>query len=180
MAIGATTNTDVRWPSSCFGAELDIVAPGANIFGLWRNSGYTTSGFPGLQSGTSMATPHVSGLAALLMSYNPALSVPQIEQIIKDSVDDIGVPGWEPELGWGRLNMRAALEAATAPCEGDANGSGTVDVDDLLAVITGWGICQAPPAACPPDVFPPGSPPGNGVVDVDDLLSVITHWGVCP
>lgn len=57
-----------------------------------------------------------------------------------------------------------------------ACGDRTVNVNDLLAVITHWGPCPpAPP--CIGDIAPAG---GNGVVNVDDLLSVITHWGPCP
>ena len=53
----------------------------------------------------------------------------------------------------------------------DINTDGHVDVNDLLAVISAWGACPAPPTACPADVN------HNGTVDVNDLLSVITHWG---
>jgi len=56
------------------------------------------------------------------------------------------------------------------PCSGDINGTGMVDVDDLLAVINAWGPC----AGCPADTN------GDGVVNVDDLLAVINHWGPCP
>ena len=58
---------------------------------------------------------------------------------------------------------------------GDVTCDGIVNVDDLLAVINGWGPCPAPPASCPADVAPP--PQGHGVVNVDDLLMVINNWG---
>lgn len=54
---------------------------------------------------------------------------------------------------------------------GDVTGDGQVNVSDLLAVITAWGPCPAPPTACPADVV------SNGAVDVSDLLFVITNWG---
>lgn len=57
-----------------------------------------------------------------------------------------------------------------APCAPDITGNGSVDVDDLLAVINTWGACPG----CPSDIT------GNGVVDVDDLLGVINGWGSCP
>lgn len=67
---------------------------------------------------------------------------------------------------------------AQPPCPADINGSNSVNVDDLLAVITGWGACPAPcPPHCAADIAPPG---GNCVVNVDDLLLVITSWGACP
>ncbi len=58
-------------------------------------------------------------------------------------------------------------------CTGDVNVSGAVDVDDLIAVILGWGPCPAPPALCA-DVN------ASGAVDVDDLIVVILNWGTCP
>jgi trimeric autotransporter adhesin len=61
-----------------------------------------------------------------------------------------------------------------APCPADANGSGAVDVDDLVAVILGWGNCPKPPTACDADVN------GSGAVDVDDLIAIILAWGGCP
>ena len=54
-----------------------------------------------------------------------------------------------------------------APTPGDATGDGTIDVNDLLAVIAAWGPCPAP---CPADFD------GGGEVDVDDLLAVIDNW----
>jgi hypothetical protein len=64
-------------------------------------------------------------------------------------------------------------------CEGDADNSGAVDVDDLIAIILGWGGCLGcPPNHCASDVAP--HPNGNCATDVDDLISVILHWGACP
>jgi 6-phosphogluconolactonase (cycloisomerase 2 family) len=57
-------------------------------------------------------------------------------------------------------------------CPADVNHSGEVDVDDLIAVILGWGPCTPPPP-CVGDVN------GNGGVDVDDLIAVILAWGPC-
>jgi uncharacterized membrane protein len=59
-----------------------------------------------------------------------------------------------------------------AACPADTDGSGGVDVDDLVTVILGWGAC-APPADCPGDVN------DSGAVDVDDLVAVILAWGPC-
>ncbi|MCI0366107.1 MAG: S8 family serine peptidase [Phycisphaerales bacterium] len=177
MAIGATDKFDVKWPLSNSGPQLDVVAPGVAIFNLWKNSGYADGVSAPLQSGTSMATPHVSGLAALMKSHNPALSVAEIEQIIRDTAEDKGAPGFDNLYGWGRLNAAAAIDAATAPgCVGDVTGDGVVNVADLLAVIGAWGAC-ADPENCAADVAP--LPDGDGVVNVADLLGVIGAWGSC-
>ena len=61
-------------------------------------------------------------------------------------------------------------EAQVETCETDINCDGSVDVNDLLAVISAWGDCE-PDAACPEDIN------GDGTVDVNDLLAVIGAWG---
>jgi hypothetical protein len=55
-------------------------------------------------------------------------------------------------------------------CPGDLDGSGSVNIDDLLGIINAWGPC----AGCVADIT------GNGQVDIDDLLAVINGWGTCP
>jgi len=90
-----------------------------------------------------------------------------------------------PTLALGALAGASALWAtpsalASPGCPADIapipNGNAVVNVDDLLAVINGWGIC-ANPNNCPADIAPLG---GNDVVNVDDLLAVINGWGNCP
>jgi hypothetical protein len=57
------------------------------------------------------------------------------------------------------------------------NGDTTVNVDDLLLVINGWGPCPTT-GSCPADFIP--QPAGDDQVNVDDLLGVINAWGACP
>jgi len=76
------------------------------------------------------------------------------------------------------LSVRAvgptSCAADIAPNNGVGNG--TVDVEDLLAVISAWGACPNS-NDCPADVAPPG---GDDTVNVSDLLAVISGWGACP
>jgi hypothetical protein len=81
------------------------------------------------------------------------------QSIIEAAVDDVRIVG----------------DCGSANCPSDVDHNGAVDVDDLVAVILGWGACTAPP--CPADIAPPG---GSGAVDVDDLVAVILAWGACP
>jgi hypothetical protein len=64
-------------------------------------------------------------------------------------------------------------------CPTDVNGNATVDVGDLLSIISAWGPCPTPcpGAPCPSDVTPAG---GDCTVNVADLLAIITNWGACP
>ena len=79
-------------------------------------------------------------------------------------------------FGWydntGELIVAVAIGGACGPA--DINCSGAVDVDDLLAVINGWGACDRCPPSCAADIAPAI---GNCVVDTDDLLMVINNWG---
>jgi len=62
-------------------------------------------------SGTSMATPHVTGLAALILGKNPRLTPDQVETIIERHTTDLGVPNYDTKFGWGLINSNAALAA---------------------------------------------------------------------
>jgi aqualysin 1 len=70
ITVGATTSTDARASYSNFGSCLDIFAPGSSITSAWRTSNTATNTI----SGTSMASPHVAGVAALYLQGNPAAS----------------------------------------------------------------------------------------------------------
>jgi hypothetical protein len=80
----------------------------------------------------------------------------------------------------GRFAINIWFEPAEALCPADIappGGNGAVDVDDLLAVISGWGPCPAPPVPCLPNISTVGNSANR--VDVDDLLAVISAWGPC-
>jgi len=71
ITVGSTTNTDARSSFSNFGTCLDIFGPGSSILSAW----YTSSTATNTISGTSMASPHVAGVAALYLADNPTASV---------------------------------------------------------------------------------------------------------
>jgi thermitase len=102
MAVGSTTESDYRSNFSNYGSDLDVVAPGSNIYS-------TLPGGYGYKSGTSMATPYVTGLAALIWSLNANLSPEEVSQIIQTTADDLGSPGWDGTFGYGRINAWRAV-----------------------------------------------------------------------
>ncbi|MEQ1439370.1 S8 family peptidase [Fontimonas sp. SYSU GA230001] len=81
ITVGATTNTDARASFSNYGACVDIFAPGNNITSAWYTSNTATNTI----SGTSMASPHVAGAAALVLGANPAASPAEVTDAIVGS-----------------------------------------------------------------------------------------------
>ncbi|MBU0640529.1 MAG: S8 family serine peptidase [Planctomycetes bacterium] len=165
MGVAATTHNDTWYTSSNYGPETDVSAPGKDVYSLWKNSGYYTN------SGTSMATPHVSGLAALMMSYNFALSIDQIEQMLKDSAEDKGDPGWDEQFGWGRINAEFALLAADP--RGDLNCDGVVDGFDIDPFILALNGQEGYLLAYPGCDFERGDTNSDGAVNGFDIDSFI-------
>lgn len=108
IAVGATDNTDVIGDFSVHGSNIDVCAPGVGILS-------TINGNYGNMSGTSMAAPHVSGIASLLIGYNPNLANDDIENIIRLSADDRGDVGFDNTYGFGRVNAERALNLLRAP-----------------------------------------------------------------
>lgn len=108
IAVAATTATGTLASFSTRGSFVDIAAPGSRIWSTYRDNGY------GFLSGTSMATPHVSGLAALILAINPTLTPDAVRAILQASADDLGALGYDIEFGHGRINAARAL-AQTPP-----------------------------------------------------------------
>lgn len=129
IAVGATDHDDDRAAFSNFGDELDVVAPGVDIFSTILNDGYYAF------SGTSMASPHVAGVVGLLLAQRPDLSPGQVREILRQSADDLGESGFDVYYGYGRVNAYQALQTATpdeppppeeAVCTGCAAGAATL------------------------------------------------------
>ncbi len=119
LAVGNMRNTGLRNSSSNYGAKLDLVAPGTSILSTVPTNG------TGLKTGTSMSCPHVSGVAALLLSIKPCLTVNQVNDIIESTAqkartstytytNTAGRPNgtWNIEMGYGLLDAYAAVKKA--------------------------------------------------------------------
>jgi thermitase len=113
LAVAASDFNDAVAAFSSFGPEIDVAAPGVWIIGPAPQAYVGTGALPYLfASGTSMAAPHVAGLAALIKSAKPDLSVDDIMKVIRYTADDINratAPGRDDHVGYGRINMARAL-----------------------------------------------------------------------
>jgi subtilisin family serine protease len=81
ITVGATTSSDRFASYSNYGSVVDILAPGSSITSAWYTSDYATNTI----SGTSMATPHVAGVAALYLQQNPSASPAAVQSAIKNA-----------------------------------------------------------------------------------------------
>jgi len=114
IAVAATTNTDERWSydattGSNYGSRIDVAAPGNRVPTTKLGGSYSPS-----NSGTSMSSPHVAGMAGLILSkYSDSdLTIEQIYGLIKNSVDfwgENGMPTPDYLLGTGRINAHKAV-----------------------------------------------------------------------
>ncbi|MCH7703438.1 MAG: S8 family serine peptidase [Planctomycetes bacterium] len=138
IAVGATTNNDTlasfsslgptEWGISWLGENTDgpygdwewsdggltkpdIAAPGEDVNSTVMCNGYSGNTW----SGTSMATPHIAGVIALMLQANPLLTRDDIIEIFADTAVDLGPPGMDNDFGWGRVDAFEAVLAAMTP-----------------------------------------------------------------
>lgn len=110
LVVGASDEADNKAGFSSYGLGVDLFAPGVNILSTIRDSD-TAYGYA---SGTSMATPVANGVVGLMFAANPALTPEHLETLLELTCKDWGTPGEDVTYGWGRINMRRAVEAALA------------------------------------------------------------------
>lgn len=127
IAVTATTSADQRAFFSPIGSLLELAAPGLNIFSTVAGGGY------GFISGTSQASPHVAGAAALFFLTNPVdengngTIHDEVRELLQTTAIDLGEPGRDTIYGFGLVNA-AALYACN--CEGNFDGDSDVDGSD--------------------------------------------------
>lgn len=106
VAVSATNSNDTRASFSNYGNWIDISAPGVSILTTNNGGGYS------FWSGTSFSSPISAGLGALIMSVNPTLTNAQVVDIIEKNADDIGAIGFDPDFGYGRINVYKSVSSA--------------------------------------------------------------------
>ncbi|WP_051304277.1 S8 family serine peptidase [Calidithermus chliarophilus] len=115
IALSATGPADVITPYSDYGPKVWVAAPGGDQAGYGAAGGvYSTlpGNAYGYLQGTSMASPHVAGVAALVLAANPDLTPTQVRYLLASTASDLGAAGWDQYYGYGLVNAEAAVKAA--------------------------------------------------------------------
>ena len=125
VAVSATTIGDELAPFSCRGPQISVAAPGVQILSTTPNYNVTLNQPPpvgvslpqnyGALDGTSMATPIVTGVAALLWGNEPQLTAAQVRQRLETAAVDLPPAGRDNSFGSGRINAFATLRPAAPP-----------------------------------------------------------------
>jgi len=128
IAVSATTDTDGLASFSSVGPEVELAAPGEAIYSTYKDGGYATG------SGTSMASPHVAGTAALVLAANPGWGNEQVRTQLQTTADDLGPTGPDDYYGYGLVDADEAAPpgpvdepptvSITSPADGSTFDSG--------------------------------------------------------
>lgn len=151
ITVGATDSSDNRsiWDSSRnlesnYGPTVEIAAPGTNIYSTFLG-GYKS------ENGTSMATPHVAGAAALLFAINPSLSPQQVFDCITQNADSIST---DKEIGGKRLNVSRVILA----CKDLGGNNATITPITSPAATLPIGATLPPQGTISPVISPAVTP----------------------
>lgn len=124
LSVVAIGSTDAYARFSDYNAYKDIAAPGVGIWSCWGGSSDAYKA----DSGTSMAAPVVSGVAALLFAYDSALTPDDVQNLLEETADDLGDAGRDDHYGYGKVDPTVALSALQA-----AEGVDKSALEDALA-----------------------------------------------
>lgn len=146
IAVAATDSGDKYGSYSSAGAYVDVAAPGSSIVSTYPaalGSAYRS------MSGTSMASPHVAAVAALLKSANPALTPDQIEAALERTAVDLGAKGFDNDYGNGRIDPVAALASVGGATTAPPTAAPTSSVPATNAPATTAPTTRAPATSAP-------------------------------
>jgi subtilisin family serine protease len=138
ISVAASRQTDSLWTSSNYGKNsVDLMAPGENISSTHICLGSDECNSYMSRSGTSMAAPHVAGVAGLILSLKPRLGYDRVKKILLENVDKIPAVS-NLLVSGGRLNAAKALSQTCYPGEvTGGDGVGLADVIAALRIISG-------------------------------------------
>ncbi|PAJ74180.1 alkaline serine protease [Pseudoalteromonas sp. NBT06-2] len=104
VSVAAVDSSGTKASFSQYNSQVEIAAPGVNVNSTWNNNAYKSI------SGTSMATPHVSGVAALVWSNNLSCSNQDIRNALNNTAQDKGASGRDTSYGYGIVKAKNASD----------------------------------------------------------------------
>ena len=139
ISVTATNSSDIKSSYSTYNGFVDVSAPGDGIYSTYYPSGYTS------MTGTSMATPFVAGLVALVKSHFPYLNSLQLGEQVRVSCDNINSlnPSYADLLGKGRINALKALTISSPSVRmitysvsdsGGGNNNGILQPNETISI----------------------------------------------
>jgi len=148
ITVAATDAYDGKAYYSNWGSRIDVAAPGSDILSLraaGTSMGQALDAYYTRADGTSMASPHVAGLAALVLSLHPSWSVEEVRQAIRASATDKGFTGIDGDYGYGRVDAGAAVALAgvlEARIKSPADGTRVTGLVTLSGLARGNGFVR--------------------------------------
>jgi len=160
ITVSSVTQNDQLSDFSNVGAGIDVAAPGGghvnwtppytnfyNVLSL-RATGTDMVGgghcIVGTNyyrcAGTSMAAPHVAGLAALVLSELPTISNERVREIMRSSADDLGAPGFDEKFGAGRIDAYQAMQLANISVKSIKPNLGFIGTTVVISSLNGTGF----------------------------------------
>jgi subtilisin family serine protease len=177
-SIGETSSFSSKGPrrdgqSSIAQQKPDVSAPGEVLVSALSSvlqqrpaAEIERDGVHQKMQGTSMSSPLVAGLIALMFEKNPSLSADQIKTILRDTAREAGDTGWDKVFGAGKVDAVAALNAVP---------TGQVDTPTPTATATATGQPTSTPTATPPPGGSAGDVNLDQVVDTRDAIRLLRH-----
>ncbi|MCY3001963.1 MAG: S8 family peptidase [Planctomycetota bacterium] len=203
ISVSAVDLNAQKAPYSNFGTMVDVAAPGGDVSRDLNGDGYSDGVLSTLvdennafapnfvfYQGTSMASPHVAGLAALILSVNPALTVSEVETILTTTTIDLGAAGRDDIFGHGLVQADRALQAAgnTTPptpviAASPTNlvfGTATTQLTVLVSNAGGGALDVGTPAFNGASNFVTGlqTVPATGATDVSAVIVTVDRTGL--
>lgn len=103
ICVGSIGQSDTVSGFSNYGTKMELVAPGEDIISTMPGDTYAYMG------GTSMATPHVAGVAALVLSHYPSWTISDVRANLQATAVDLGSTGWDQHYGYGKVDANACV-----------------------------------------------------------------------
>lgn len=123
IAVAATDINDERARWSSTGPQVELAAPGVNILSTYLGEEYKEL------SGTSMAAPHVTGVAALVIASGVASGASAVRNQLDTTAEDLGPAGRDTKYGYGLVNAANAVGISPPPSSGGIMHVASIDMD---------------------------------------------------